>query len=50
MSDNIQKIKRILKPQVDWPESLKTVSEINLFEEVMETLKAADNKNENPSS
>ncbi len=50
MSDNIKESKRILKLAVDWPESLKSVSEINLFEEVMDTLKAADNKNEFPSS
>ncbi len=50
MSDNIKKSKHILKSAVDWPESLKSVNEINLFEEVMNTLKAADNKNESPSS
>jgi hypothetical protein len=50
MSDKKQKLKNNQKPVVDWPEQLKTVSEINLFEDVVATLKAADNKNQSPSS
>lgn len=50
MSDNIQKLKNNPIPKIDWPEQLESVSEINLFEEVVATLKAADNKNETPCS
>jgi len=50
MSDDIQKLKNNPKTEIDWPEQLKSVSEINLFEDVVATLKAADNKNESPSS
>jgi hypothetical protein len=50
MSDIIHKTKRNPKPVVDWPEDLTSASDINLFDEVMESLKEADNKNYPPSS
>jgi hypothetical protein len=50
MSDKNKKLKSNQKPVIDWPEQLKSVNEINLFEDVIATLKAADNTNKTPSS
>ncbi len=49
MSDNNQKLETNKKSLLDWPEQLNSVSDINLFEKVVTTLKAADKKNEAPS-
>ena len=50
MSDNNQELENNPKSLLHWPKQLNSVSDINLFEEVINTLKAADNKNVIPSS
>ena len=49
MSDNNQELENNPKSLLYLPKQLNSVSDINLYEEVVNTLKAADKKNEAPS-